>query len=326
MLLTEAGIEARVLNAKNDAEEAAIIARAGEHGGVTISTQMSGRGTDIRLGGADEHDRDRVVALGGLTVIATGRYTSRRLDAQLRGRAGRQGDPGTSLTFVSLDDELVQTNVPEHVLTTIERAGRTLTMDRRRQIVNTAQRIAEGIRLDRHRATWVYNRAIAAQRATVLTHRSEVAAADLALTKLRRLIPEHLAGLERARGSAVAATIRTVALYYLDDHWTEHLALLQEVRDGIHLRSLAGQRPADEFHRIALREFRGFFDAVYNDAAAFVEGLRAEDIGQNLEALGLRRPSATWTYMVTDDPLGSSGDRLAKELGKRWRSTVLRIE
>jgi preprotein translocase subunit SecA len=128
------------------------------------------------------------------------------------------------------------------------------------------------------------------------------------------------------RGSAIEGMVATVALYYLDDHWMEHLALLQEVRDGIHLRSLAGQHPADEFHRIALREFHGFFDRVYHDAAAFIESLGPEDIAQNLEDLGLRRPSATWTYMVTDDPLGTPGDRFARELGRRWRSKVLRIE
>lgn len=326
VLLCEAGIEARVLNAKNDAEEAAIIARAGEYAAVTISTQMSGRGTDIRLGGADERDRGRVVAAGGLAVIATGRYPSRRLDAQLRGRAGRQGDPGTSLAIVSLDDDLVQTNVPQHVLTKIERADESLTMEQRQKIVNQAQQIAEGIRLDRHRNTWAYNRAIAAQRATVLSHRKAAASGDLALTTLRPLTPDHLAALERARGSAVADTVRTVTLYYLDEHWMEHRALLQEIRDGIHLRSLAGQRPADEFHRIAPREFHGFFDAVNQDVAAFINGLRTEDVGKNLDALGLRRPSATWTYMVTDDPLGNPGDRLAKELGKRWRSKILRIE
>ena len=67
-------------------------------------------------------------------------------------------------------------------------------------------------------------------------------------------------------------------------------------------------------------------DAVYRDAATFTDGLRSEDVGQTLEELGLRCPSATWTYMVTDDPLGSPGDRFAKELGKRWRLRVLRIE
>lgn len=325
-LLAEAGIRARVLNAKNDAEEAAIIARAGEYAAVTISTQMSGRGTDIRLGGTDEHDRDRVVAVGGLAVIATGRYPSRRLDAQLRGRAGRQGDPGMSLAVISLDDELVQTNVPGHMVVAIERFGESLTTERRQKIVNTAQQIAEGVRLDRHRTTWSYNRAIAAQRAAVLAHRTKATTGDLAVTTLRRLIPDHLAMLEHARGSAVTDTVQSAAAYYLDQRWTEHLALLQELRDGIHLRSLAGQRPADEFHRIALREFHGFFDAVYQDAAAFIAALRPEDIGQSLDTLGLRRPSATWTYMITDDPLGNPGDRLTRALGKRWRSKVLRIE
>ena len=325
-MLREVGIDARVLNAKNDAEEAGIVARAGEYAAVTISTQMSGRGTDIHLGGADERDRDRVVAVGGLSVIAAGRYPSRRLDAQLRGRAGRQGDPGTSLAIVSLADDLVRTTMPEHVITTIEREGASIPVERRRQIVEDAQRIAESVRLDRHRSTWAYTRAIAAQRSTVLAHRSDLIDSDLAMTALRRLSPEHLATLERARGSEVEATVRTVALYFLDEHWMDHLALLQEVRDGIHLRSLAGQKPAEEFHRIALREFDGFFDAASAVTATFVDGLGPDDIGMPLQALGLRRPSATWTYMMTDDPLGTPGDRLARALGKRWRTTVLRIE
>ncbi len=88
-LLEAAGVPVRVLNAKNDAEEAEIVARAGEYGTVTISTQMSGRGTDIKLGGTDGRDRERVLKAGGLAVIATSRYPSRRLDAQLRGRAGK---------------------------------------------------------------------------------------------------------------------------------------------------------------------------------------------------------------------------------------------
>lgn len=105
--LREADIAVRVLNAKNDEAEAEIIAEAGAIGAVTISTNMAGRGTDIRLGGAGEQERERVTALGGLYVIGTNRHESRRIDDQLRGRAGRQGDPGTSRFFVSLDDHLM---------------------------------------------------------------------------------------------------------------------------------------------------------------------------------------------------------------------------
>ncbi len=104
-------IPAVVLNAKNDAEEAAVIAEAGTLSRVTVSTQMAGRGTDIRLGGSDEADHDQVAELGGLHVVGTGRHHTQRLDNQLRGRAGRQGDPGSSVFFSSWEDDVVAANL-----------------------------------------------------------------------------------------------------------------------------------------------------------------------------------------------------------------------
>ena len=92
-LVRTAGVTCRVLNAKEDEREAEIVADAGAVGAVTISTNMAGRGTDIRLGGRDERERDTVVALGGIAVFGTNRHESLRIDRQLRGRAGRQGDP-----------------------------------------------------------------------------------------------------------------------------------------------------------------------------------------------------------------------------------------
>ena len=97
-LLAESGIACQVLNARNDHQEAAVVAEAGAPGAVTISTNMAGRGTDIRLGGSDQRDREKVVALGGLLVLGTNRHESRRIDNQLRGRAGRQGDPGNRVS------------------------------------------------------------------------------------------------------------------------------------------------------------------------------------------------------------------------------------
>ncbi|WP_242087663.1 accessory Sec system translocase SecA2 [Microbacterium lacticum] len=325
--LREVGIEARVLNAKNDAEEAAIVARAGEYAAVTISTQMSGRGTDIRLGGADERDRDRVVAAGGLAVIATTRYPSRRLDAQLRGRAGRQGDPGTSRTVLSVEDDLLQLHMTPRMHAKIARQGESLPQAERRRMVNACQAASERARTLQHRLTWTYSRAIAAQRETVLDHRRQIIDSRIAIARLSELTPAKLTALENARGqTAVAATIRAVALHYLDEQWIAHLALLQEIRDGIHLRALAGQKPADEFHRIALREFHGFFDAVYRDTADLIETLSSEDIGRDPEDLGLRRPSATWTYMATDNPFGGAGSRFMGRVVKLIRSDNLKLE
>jgi preprotein translocase subunit SecA len=104
--LKAAGIPCEVLNAKNDEREAGVIARAGQRGAVTISTNMAGRGTDIKLGGPDERDRAAIAALGGLYVIGTNRHESLRIDRQLKGRAGRQGDPGSSRFFIGFEDDI----------------------------------------------------------------------------------------------------------------------------------------------------------------------------------------------------------------------------
>lgn len=278
-LLAAAGVGSLVLNARDDAAEAAVIAAAGERGAVTVSTQMAGRGTDIRLGGADEAGRADVVALGGLAVVSAARYPSARLDAQLRGRAGRQADPGESLGFESLEGELVsQLLTPAEV----RRArGGSAAAD-------AAQRIAEGRRRDRHRATIEYGDVPERQRSAVLRRRAEIE-------------------------SEPPGDARDTALLVLDECWREHLAMLQELRDGIHLRALAGQQPARAFQMEALRSFEGFWERFD------VRRGRALADPDAAEANRRRRPSATWTYLVTDDPIGAPGDRLARGLARRLR-------
>ena len=166
--LTEAGLPCVVLNAKNDADEAAIVAEAGRDGAITVSTQMAGRGTDIRLGGTGG-DRDEVAALGGLYVIGTGRHASSRLDHQLRGRAGRQGDPGGSVFFVSMEDELITTCVPDAEPPAARwTAGGRVRDAKAHWTVGHAQRVAEGVHLQIHRDTWRYNELIEDQRRAVL--------------------------------------------------------------------------------------------------------------------------------------------------------------
>ncbi len=321
--LATAGVEGRVLNARNDAHEASVIAAAGEFGAVTVSTQLSGRGTDIRLGGPGESDRDRVVAAGGLHVVAMGRYPSSRLDAQLRGRAGRQGDPGSSTTIVSVQDELVQAHAPAHLLAKAARNRDPRVLAR---IVDDSQRIAEGVRRDRHRATWDFHRAIARQRDTVLATREEAMRGE-AERELQSRIPSELRALRVATDAErLSLLVRDVVLWCLDDGWSDHLARLAEVRDGIHLQALAGVNPRDAFHAIALKEFHGFFDSAFDRAAAIIGAATPAQVAGGAIALGLRRPSATWTYMVRDDPLGSPMDRAARHAGRWFRRRVLRVE
>ena len=107
-LLNKKGLKHQLLNAKNDEEEAQIVAKAGKLNAITIATNMAGRGTDISLGGGDKEEEKKVKELGGLYVIGTERHENRRIDNQLRGRAGRQGDPGTSRFYVSLEDEIMR--------------------------------------------------------------------------------------------------------------------------------------------------------------------------------------------------------------------------
>src|SRR6185436_877300 len=172
--LRSAGVACEILNAKNDAMEARVIARAGAPGAVTISTNMAGRGTDIRLGGEDEAAHDQVAALGGLYVIGTNRHESRRVDLQLRGRAGRQGDPGESRFFVSLEDDLLVRYGIEALI-----AGRVVSGHRDEPLdhpvlrgeIARAQRIIEGQNVEIRKTLWRYASAIEGQRRHVMDAR-----------------------------------------------------------------------------------------------------------------------------------------------------------
>lgn len=297
-------IEPRVLNAKNDAAEAEVIARAGELGAVTVSTQMSGRGTDIVLGGREGADRSRVVELGGLGVVAVGRYPSRRLDAQLRGRSGRQGDPGSSWCFSSLDDELFAAHTPDRTPPAGSAERARLSPRRRRSLMAAAQRVAEAARLERHRSTWAFTRAIAWQRAVTLGIRERILSTDLALDRVHALDPDVIDRLITATfREAAGAAFRRIAVLVGDRHWAEHLAALQELRDVIHLRALAGQDPLDAFHTLALEAFDGWESRLYASVRDAVSAMTPGEIEAGDWSRVAGRPSATWTYMVSDDPL-----------------------
>ncbi|RJQ66840.1 accessory Sec system translocase SecA2 [Pseudonocardiaceae bacterium YIM PH 21723] len=320
------GVPGVVLNARNDAEEALIVSRAGEAGRVTISTQMTGRGTDIRLGGADGVDHDRVAGLGGLRVVGFGRYHTGRLDDQLRGRAGRQGDPGSSVFFTSLEDEIVRDFVPGHRPPTVVDGEGVVHDGLAQMTVDHAQRVAEGAHLDTQRTTWCYHQLIGIQRAAVLEHRDDVLHRDAAVELLRTRRPERYAeAVARVGEAVVAGAARSIVLHHLDRIWVDHLAYLDEIREGIHLRALAREAPLHEFHRIATEEFPRLLPAAHDAAeATFAEAEIGPD-GVDLESLGLRRPNSTWTYMITDNPYGTPEERFLEYIGAGLRDGAVRL-
>ncbi|KNA89644.1 MULTISPECIES: accessory Sec system translocase SecA2 [Gordonia] len=194
--LEKAGVPSVVLNAKNDVEEAKIIAEAGVKGAVTVSTQMAGRGTDIRLGGSDDDPaaREEVVELGGLCVVGTGRHDTERLDNQLRGRAGRQGDPGSAVFFSSLEDPVVTKNLAfkrDPVSSEPDGSMGQKGID----LIEQAQRVAEGVMLELHANTWRYNKLVNQQREIVVARRMKLLTTDTALEELAELEPERYAAL-----------------------------------------------------------------------------------------------------------------------------------
>ena len=318
--LTREGLGSVILNAKNDAEEAAIVAEAGVRGAVTVSTQMAGRGTDIRLGGA-AGDQGQIAALGGLHVIGAGRHGSSRLDHQLRGRAGRQGDPGSSVFFASLQDELVTRHVPDaRPPEEIDQDGRTADAGSR-ETVDHAQRVAEGVSLEIHRNTWRYNSLIEIQRQAVLEQRDRVLSTDAAIRALTRRSPDRARALEAiAPDQVLVEAARQITLWHLDRAWADHLTYLADLREGIHLRALGhGLNPLSEFHKEAVRAFSGLLADVEERAVDSFETVPITADGADLNAAGLKRPTATWTYLVQDNPFGTDIDRALRTVANAMR-------
>ncbi|MFF0153513.1 accessory Sec system translocase SecA2 [Micromonospora sp. NPDC005203] len=312
--LNAAGVPCVVLNAKNDDEEAAIIAEAGAYGAVTVSTQMAGRGVDIRLGGSDQSDQERVTELGGLYVIGSGRHDSRRVDDQLRGRAGRQGDPGGSVFLVSLEDDLVVRHAADAVPPSPRMNADGLVTDEQVDYaVEHAQRVAEGVNHEIHRNTWRYSVVIEQQRKALAARRERLLTSDVAAVMLLEKAPEKATEMDE---DLLARVARSVALFHLDRLWAEHLAELSEVREGVHLRALGRLDPLDEFHRAAVPAFNDLVPEIEARTIATFNETEFDEDWQPDDGT-LVRPTATWTYLVHDNPFGSELDRLIASIGRR---------
>ncbi len=337
--MSQAGLSCVVLNAKNDAHEAAIVAEAGALGAITVSTQMAGRGTDIRLGGTrsdsgqedgnqedgSQEDRDKVAGLGGLLVIGMGRHASSRLDDQLRGRSGRQGDPGGSVFFLSMEDELITTCVPEAPPVPDDGPDGRVTDPKAYWTVGHAQRVAEGVHLQIHRDTWRYNTLLEDQRRTVLKHRDELLRTDIALRTLAESFPERAAALrESIPEDVLIEAARQISLAQLDQAWAEYLEQAADLREGINLRALghgpnpfgASLSPVEEYNREMTRLFSQFRDDVTALTGHAFQTITITADGADLAAGGLARPSATWTYVVQDNPFGTDFGRAVKSISR----------
>jgi preprotein translocase subunit SecA len=298
--LQSAGVPHSVLNARNDEAEAEIIAQAGGLGAVTISTNMAGRGTDILLGGNPPKDRQRVVALGGLYVIGTTRHEARRIDNQLRGRAGRQGDPGASRFFLSLEDDL------------LVRFGIAENPD-----VDSVQRTAESQNMEIRRTLWKYESVIEHHRREVHALRRDVLlSSGWSIASL--LSEEQYGELAEASGVAALETAgRRLALAMIDDIWADYLANVAELRGGIHWVSWGGRDPLYEFLTGVQEIYADLHWRLKEEIAdAFSSAAFRDGAFQFANEKRFER-GATWTYLTTDQPFGTFSERIAKGLRRK---------
>ncbi len=310
-LLSQAGIPHHVLNARNDELEAQIIAQAGAVGAVTISTNMAGRGTDIPVGGVPPRDRENILALGGLYVIGTNRHESRRIDHQLRGRAGRQGEAGSTRFFISLEDDLMerfgiretlQGNMPE---------GKAL---------EHVQRIIEGQNLEIRRTLRKYEQIIEQQRKIIQMMRSEVLLGDgESLIEEQGELYERLC--QQFGKQRIDEQERLVTLIKTDELWSDYLVDVAELRSGIHWVSLAGNDPLNEYlHQVAQR-FENLQDRLDEQIIEVFSKIQPGENGEWPELPRFDR-GATWTYVINDQPFGSISERFMKNLVQRIRQAI----
>jgi preprotein translocase subunit SecA len=397
-LLTKAGLPHQVLNAKQHAREADIVAQAGRPKMITIATNMAGRGTDIVLGGnvekaveaveADgsldeatrqqkigelraqwQKDHEFVVQQGGLRIIATERHESRRIDNQLRGRSGRQGDPGSSRFYLSLDDPLMRIFAGDRVKAIMDRLkmpdGEAIEAGIVTRSIESAQRKVEARNFDMRKQLLEYDDVANDQRKVIYQQRNDIMdAGDLAaqIAALREgcftdlvhqyVPPESveeqwdLPGLEKvladewgiqlalqqqveassamtdeeilekvleAANQAFERKVqeigqsnftqfeRVVLLQSIDTHWREHLAALDYLRQGIHLRGYAQKQPKQEYKREAFELFGQLLDSVKNEVTKVLmtvkvqSGEQLDQAAEDMEERAERIANVTYT-------------------------------
>jgi preprotein translocase subunit SecA len=317
--LRSSGVCCEVLNARTDELEAKIIAQAGALGAITISTNMAGRGTDIHLGGGEEEEHEKVTALGGLYVIGTNRHESLRIDQQLRGRAGRQGDPGTSRFFVSLEDDLmIRYGINDLIPARLRPRKQNEPIDHpviRSEIART-QRIVEGQHFEIRKTLRKYSMIVEEQRQIVQTRRRGVLWRRGSSSLLKAHSLRHYTSLVSAVGEAALQQAETlITLFHIDQQWADHLAEIARIREGIHLVRLNGQDPLDQFHRLSST---AFIEMRRKTDEAVVETLLSVEIsehGIDLDKAGLKGPSSTWTYLINDDPFEETMKVLIRNIG-----------
>ncbi len=299
--LRKNGISCKVLNAKNNFEEAAVIAKAGERGAVTISTNMAGRGVDIKLGGEDCSDKDFVTSVGGLLVIITSMRESSRIAQQLRGRAGRQGDVGESRFFAALDDEIMVKNDLKKLCGRHFPSGRVEGAILDKTVLKEAervQRISEGDAFDERVNLMKYTLIGEKHREMTFSKRNALLDGEYNSEMWKKNAPGlYEKACERFGEDAVQKKENLILAALLNEFHSDYLDYTAYLREGIHLTQIAGRNPADEYN-IACEEY--YESAAETLPERMTEKLKALLKCGKIEDLEIEKPTGIYTYLLND--------------------------
>lgn len=287
----QAGVPHEILNAKNHEREGEIIAQAGKRGAVTIATNMAGRGVDIKLGGnpSTDAETEEVKKSGGLFVLGTERHEARRIDNQLRGRAGRQGDPGETQFFVSLEDSLMRIFASD----VIKRVMGSFGIPEDEPIYNSmitkslerAQTKIEDMNFDARKHVLAYDDVLNVQRKSVYERRRAILAGGAGAidAELANVTPHLLEGaaeleativkLKEAHGEAFYTQARALLLRTIDLLWVEHLEAMEYLRSSVNLRAYGQRDPLVEYKKEGLKLFKTLEAAFSAHVASALPGI-----------------------------------------------------
>ncbi|MDP4090265.1 MAG: accessory Sec system translocase SecA2, partial [Bacillota bacterium] len=304
-LLLGVGVKCKVLNAKNDEFEANIIEKAGVLGAVTVSTNMAGRGVDILLGGPDGQNREKIKKLGGLYVIGTNLYESLRIDKQLMGRAGRQGDPGMTRFFVSLEDDLmVKYGIRDFIPKVFQpkKQDKALSNPIFKKKIDLVQRIVQGQNSDLRRELYRFSSLVDRQRQHLYNIRMQLICGMLTDVILENSFPDLYERLSSKYSlTEIGKFKRNLRLFHMDQCWADYLEKVATFKEGIHLQVVARRDPLAVFQMQLIEEFKILMEEIEQAIIGDYVGLAASKV--TFEELNERNkpPVTTWTYFVSDD-------------------------
>ena len=335
--LKREGIPHELLNAKNHEREGEIIAAAGEKGKVTVATNMAGRGVDIKLGGATANsaEAEAVKDLGGLFVLGTERHEARRIDNQLRGRSGRQGDPGETQFFVSLEDSLMRVFASEMVKNMMGRFGIPEDEPIQNRMVTraleTAQTRIEGFNFDARKHVLEYDNVLDRQRRAVYKKRRAVLVGTDA--DVSALLKELAEGSEEAAALLVKkeeelgkemflGASRQLVLQTLDMLWVEHLESMEYLRGSVNLRAYGQRDPLVEYRKEGTRVYKEMEMMVKARAFELIEKLSKDAPAQVQKPLPrpilkIQTPQGETKDIGRNDPCPCGS-------GKKWKHCGLK--